>query len=186
MVGLATVDASHSDGLTVAIVGAECSGKTTLTQQLARRFGAPWVPEYSRSYLHGRATYDAGDVLAIAQGQHAAEATAANGQPLLFADTDLVVIKVWWDVRYGGSHPWVDATLAAQLSGSRQRCYLLPTPDIPWTPDPLREHPRDRPALHERYRKLLDTLGAEYLEVKGSQQQRLDIASDTVKRWLSR
>ncbi len=183
---MAAVDASNSDGLTVAIVGAECSGKTTLAEQLAQRFGAPWVPEYSRSYLHGRTTYDAADVLAIAQGQHAAETAASKGHPLLFADTDLVVIKVWWDVRFGGSHPWVDATLAAQLSSTRRRCFLLPTPDIPWTPDPLREHPRDRPALHERYRKLLDVLGAAYLEVTGSPQQRLDVASDAVARWLSR
>jgi nicotinamide riboside kinase len=186
VVGVAAVDAPHSDGLTVAIVGAECSGKTTLTEQLAQRFGVKWVREYSRSYLHGRTSYDADDVLAIAQGQHAAEIAAGHGEPLLFADTDLVVIKVWWEVRYGGSHAWVDTALAAQLSGARRRCYLVPTPDIPWAPDPLREHPRDRPALHARYLKLLAALGAEYLEVTGSPRQRLDTASEAVERWLSR
>ena len=183
---MASVDASNRDGLTVAIVGAECSGKTTLAEELARHFGAPWVPEFSRTYLAGTVSYDADDVVSIARGQYAAEEAATDRHALLFADTDLVVIKVWWDVRFGGGHPWVDATLAAQLTGERRRCYLLPTPDIPWTPDPLREHPHDRPALHARYRNLLDSLAARYVEVSGSPQQRLERAADAVNRWLSR
>jgi len=182
---VASVDAPNRDGLTVAIVGAECSGKTTLAEQLAQHFGVPCVQEFSRSYLAGKVSYDAADVIAIARGQYASE-TAANGHALLFADTDLVVIKVWWEVRFGGSHPWVDATLTAQLTGERRRCYLLPTPDIPWAPDPLREHPYDRPALHARYRKLLESLGAHYLEVSGPPQQRLERATDAVNGWLSR
>jgi nicotinamide riboside kinase len=184
-VGVASIDASNRGGLTVAIVGAECSGKTTLAEHLAQHFGVPWVPEFARTYLMDSVTYDADDVVAIARGQYAAETTAAGGHALLFADTDLVVIKVWWDVRFGGGQPWVDATLAAQLTGERRRCYLLPTPDIPWRPDPLREHPHDRPALHTRYRKLLDSLGARYVEISGSPQQRLARAARAVNRWLS-
>ena len=182
---MAAVDASNRDHLTVAVVGAECSGKTTLAEQLARRFGVPCVPEYSREYLATRESYDRDDVLAIARGQHAAEIAAGNGHALLITDTDLVVIKIWWDVRYGGSHPWVDATLSEQLSSAR-RCYLLPTPDIPWTPDPLREHPNDRPALHARYRALLDSLGVSYLEVSGTREQRLERAAAAISGWLSR
>ncbi len=83
MVGVARVDASNRSGLTVAIVGAECSGKTTLAAQLAQRFDAPCVVEYARVYLdRARAEdvgYDADDVLAIARGQHAAEAAATDG-----------------------------------------------------------------------------------------------------------
>lgn len=186
MVGLAAVDASNRNGLTVAVVGAECSGKTTLAAQLAQRFGVPWVPEFSRVYLAGKDAYDADDVLAIARGQYAAEVAATNEHTLLVADTDLVVIKVWWDVRYGGGHPWIDSTLMQQLTSIRRRCYLLPTPDIPWTPDPLREHPNDRPALHARYRALLETLGVRYLEVSGSPQDRRDRAAAAVNAWLSR
>jgi len=183
---VAAVDASNRNGLTVGVVGAECSGKTTLAAQLAQRFGVPWVPEFSRVYLAGKDAYDADDVLAIARGQHAAEVAATNDHTLLIADTDLVVIKVWWDVRYGGGHPWIDSTLAQQLTSERRRCYLLPTPDIPWMPDPLREHPDDRPALHARYRALLDALGVRYLEVSGSPQERLDRAAAVINGWLSR
>ena len=181
---MAPIDAANRAGLTVAIVGAECSGKTTLAEGLAQRFNAPSVPEYARDYLAGRTSYDAEDVLAIARGQHRAEAAMTHGTNLVFADTDLVVIKIWWSIRFGGSNAWVDATLDAQLAKGRARRYLLPTPDIAWVADGLRENPNDRPALHARYRQLLDTLGAEYVEIAGSPQQRLDRAAAAVARWL--
>lgn len=182
---MAAIDATNSRRLTVAIVGAECSGKTTLAEELALRFDTACVPEFSREYLAAGASYDQADVLAIAKGQYAAETAAGAAQSLLIADTDLVVIKVWWAVRYGGGHPWVDATLAEQLASER-RCYLLPTPDIPWAPDPLREHPNDRPALHARYRALLDSLGVDYLEVSGTREERLARAATAIEDWLSR
>ncbi len=182
---MAAIDVTNSARLTVAVVGAECSGKTTLADGLARRFDTACVPEFSRTYLAARASYDQADVLAIAKGQYAAEAAARAAQSLLIADTDLVVIKVWWEVRYGGTHPWVDATLAEQLARER-RCYLLPTPDIPWAPDPLREHPNDRPALHARYGELLDSLGVDYLEVSGTREERLARAAAVIEGWLSR
>jgi NadR type nicotinamide-nucleotide adenylyltransferase len=185
-VGVARIDAANGSRLTVAVVGAECSGKTTLASGLARRFAVPWVPEYAREYLAQRTRYEASDVLAIARGQQRAEDATTSQNDLVFADTDLVVIKVWWNVRYGGADDWIDTTLAALLSGDRARAYLLPTPDLPWTPDPLREHPNDRPALHARYKRLLDDLGVRYLEVSGSEDQRLDTASAAVRRWLSR
>ena len=182
---MAQVD-GNSSGLTVAVVGAECAGKTTLTAGLAKRFDAPWVPEYAREYLASRTRYDTDDVLAIARGQHRAEAAIARNADLIFADTDLVVIKIWWQVRFGGSHTRIDTQLNADLSNSRSRCYLLPTPDIPWIFDPLRENPKDRLALHARYRALLDSLGVRYLEVSGSPDQRLDRAAAAVIDWLNR
>ncbi len=186
---MALVDASNSGGLTVAIVGAECSGKTTLATQLAQRFDAPCVAEYARSYLNraraeGRIGYDAGDVLAIARGQQRAEAAASAGADLVIADTDLVVVKVWWAVRFSGDNAWLDGALHDAVAGPRKRVYLLTRPDIPWVPDPLRENPHDRMALHERYRALLNSLGVGYVELSGSAEERLDRAAAAVRGWL--
>jgi len=190
MVRVAHLDASHRSGLTVAIVGAECSGKTTLATQLAQRFDAPCVTEYARGYLErartdGRVGYDADDVLAIARGQQDAEAAAADGADLVVADTDLVVVKVWWEVRFGGTNAWIDGALRDALSSPRRRRYLLTRPDMPWVPDPLRENPLDRAALHERYRALLNALGVDYVEISGSPEQRLDRAAVAVLRWMN-
>jgi len=185
MVGVAAIDAADRGGLTVAIVGAECAGKTTLAQSLAAHYRAPWVPEFARAYLTGP-TYTSDDVREIARGQHAAETAAAAGAPLLFADTDLVVIKVWWDVRFGGNDRWVDAALADALSARRRRAYVLSIPDIPWVADVLRENPDDRPALHERYLRLLQSLGVDYVEVGGSREERSASAIRAVDAWINR
>ena len=186
---MARSDASSRRGLTVAVVGAECSGKTTLAGQLARRFDAPCVAEYARDYLErkraqGQLGYLADDVLAIARGQiHAEESAAANAR-LVIADTDLLVVKVWWEVRFGGNEPWLEGALRDQMTDPRRRAYLLTRPDFPWIADPLRENPLDRAALHERYRALLDSLGATYAELWGSPEQRLDHAAAAVRGWL--
>ena len=185
MVGVATIDAANRSGLTVAIVGAECAGKTTLAQSLAEHYRTPWVPEFARAYLTGP-TYTAEDVREIARGQHAAETAAASGAPLLFADTDLVVVKVWWDVRFGDGDRWVDAMLADALAAPRPRAYLLSIPDIPWVADALRENPQDRPALHARYRRTLQALGVDYVEVGGARGERLASAIRAVDAWLNR
>jgi len=180
---MATIDATHGNGLTVAVVGAECSGKTTLARELAEHFDAPCVPEYARAYLQGP-TYGPDDVLAIARGQH--ESELAEMGPLVIADTDLVVIKIWWQVRFGGANEFVDSTLRRAIAGPRGRAYLLAKPDIPWEPDPLRENPHDRPALHALYRGLLQSLGTDFVEIGGSREVRRARAIAVVERWLSR
>jgi NadR type nicotinamide-nucleotide adenylyltransferase len=184
-VGVVSIDAANRDGLTVAIVGAECTGKTTLARLLAEHYRAPWVPEYARAYLT-QPTYSRDDVRAIARGQHAAESIAAAGVPLVFADTDLVVIKVWLDVRFGGSDEAVDAMLADVLAAPRRRAYLLAVPDIPWVADALREAPNDRPMLHARYQRLLQSLGVDYVEIGGTREQRRVRAIAAVDAWISR
>jgi hypothetical protein len=69
----------------------------------------------------------------------------------VIADTDLTVIQVWWEEKYGELDPWI----AAQLERRSRRRYLLTLPDIPWEPDPMRESPHDRERLLVRYREIL-------------------------------
>jgi nicotinamide riboside kinase len=187
MVGMAAIDASRFTGLTVVLVGAESSGKTTLARQLSRQLGAPWLPEYARRHLAGRDSYAPGDVLAIARAQHAAEQRlVSTGHPLLIADTDLLVTRIWSEVRYGACPEWIDTTLHRMLLAPRRRLYLLPRPDVPWVADPLRENPRDRDALHARYRTALIELGATFLELTGSRRERMAAAEAAVLAELSR
>jgi len=178
-------DVTTPGGLTIVLVGAECSGKTTLARSLAARLGTPWVPEYARIYLTGRSGYTKSDVLAIARGQRRAEQSLRDtGHRLVIADTDLIVIKIWWEVRFGGSDPWLEAALEEDLAAPDRRFYLLPRPDFPWVGDPLRENPNDRAELHEHYRTLLDELGVQYLELIGSKRERLARAESAVRQMI--
>ena len=53
----------------IVVTGPESTGKSTLCEQLAKKYNTTWVPEYAREYLLklGRPyTYD--DLLIIARG----------------------------------------------------------------------------------------------------------------------
>lgn len=166
--------------LIICLTGAECTGKTTLARELADALQTPLVAEVSRDYLAGRASYGPEDVLAIARAQMAAEQAALKQSCLVVADTDLTVIQVWWEVRYGALHPWI----AQALEERSPRCYLLPAPDLPWEFDPLRESPHDRPRLHERYRQILQAGPFPVAEVTGAGPARFQQAHAAVAMWL--
>ena len=157
----------------ISIVGPESCGKTTLARALAKRFGAPWVEEYSRAYLAGRSAYDENDLGAIASGQLALEAQALKGAPpVLVLDTDMLVIRIWWQEKYGQAPDWVEAALRSQPD----RAYLLARPDLAWEPDPLRESRFDRERLFDVYREALAERGAMFGIVGGTDGARLQSA----------
>ena len=163
--------------LTVVLVGTESTGKTTLARGLADVLDAPWVGEFARDYLRAGEPYQATDVLAIAKGQHAAEQRALQDDPpLLIVDTDLLVTRIWSEIRFGHVDPWISTELAAVNAGGRQRLYLLPRPDIPWAPDPLRESASERDDLHQHYRRALIELNVDFTEIGGDRANRLSAA----------
>jgi nicotinamide riboside kinase len=171
--------------LVVAVVGAESAGKTTLATALASRLGAALVPEIAREYLTGRSSYDADDLREIARRQQRTERrlTARHGR-VVVADTDLVVVKVWWETRFGVLDEAIARALAEDVAKGNRR-YLLARPDIPWEPDPLRVNPLDRDVLHARYVAALEALDVEFEELTGSPAARLDAAAHAVGRWLA-
>jgi nicotinamide riboside kinase len=125
--------------------------------------------------------YTRHDVLAIARAQLATETAAlASGAPVVVADTDLSVIRVWWEERYGALDPW----LLHALRELTPRRYLLALPDLPWVPDSLRESPHDRARLLERYRLVLAELGFPYAEIGGAGAVRFERALAVVEEWL--
>ena len=68
----------NADCIKVVIFGPESTGKTTLSEQLARHYNSVWVPEYARKYLQDkwnneRKTCEPHDLLPIAIGQMALE-----------------------------------------------------------------------------------------------------------------
>src|SRR3954451_731501 len=63
----------------VCLIGPECTGKTTLAEELSRHFRAPWVPEFAREYAERVAReLTADDVEPIAQGELALIDAALN------------------------------------------------------------------------------------------------------------
>ncbi|MFU8817666.1 MAG: AAA family ATPase [Pseudomonadales bacterium] len=179
MVALVEEDQS---GIVLCVTGAECTGKTTLAASLAEAFHAPLVSEVARVYLEGRSGYTSNDVIGIAKAQLEAEQRAlADGARVVIADTDLTVIQVWWEEKYGELDPW----LVEALQNRTPRRYLITRPDIPWEADPLRESPHDRERLHQRYLEILDAAPFPYFEVTGNGRERFTRAYYQVGRWMA-
>lgn len=157
----------------IIITGPESSGKTTLAQELAQHYQTVWVPEFSRDYLNKlNRDYDEDDLLEIAKGQvkREDEFIEQHNPNLLICDTSLLVIKVWSNVKYKRCHPWI----LKQLDHRPVDLYLLTYPDIPWEPDPLREHPQQRDMLFDIYQQELQA--KTHTVVRGSWEQRLQTA----------
>ena len=154
----------------VVIVGPECTGKSTLSEALARHYNTVWVPEYARGYLENLVMgYQQTDLLSIARGQlRLEEMWSADANRLLLCDTDLLVIKIWSQFKYGNCDPFI----LNALNNSTRDLYLLTYVDIPWEEDPQREHPDKREELYQIYLKELKLGGTPFVEIKGSLAER--------------
>ncbi|UKN03577.1 ATP-binding protein [Paracrocinitomix mangrovi] len=156
----------------IAITGAECSGKTTLTEQLARHYGVKWVAEYARTFLDQTdGNYSQTDLDKIAEGQLRATC-ALNGTDLLLSDTEMLVMKVWSEYKYGSCSPYIEQLWEEQEFD----LYLLCKPDIPYEDDGLRENPNDRDELFEKYLTELADSGRRFIIIEGDHNQRLNQA----------
>jgi len=160
----------------VVVVGPESTGKTQLTQQLAAHYHVPWVHEVARDYLDKlQRPYRYQDLLQIAKEQVNLEQQVAQAH-CCFCDTDLLVIKVWSMIKYQKVHPWIEERLVQAPADF----YLLTTVDLPWEPDPLREHPMHREELFEVYQQQLNQYGFPHALVSGVGDLRLKNAIEQV------
>ena len=88
---------------------------------------------------------------------------ADSSAQLVFDDTDVLTHRIWFREKYGHTDPEIDAM---PLEGD---LYLLCAPDLAWTPDPLREHPKeaDRSRHFEMYKTELENNKKTYAVVSG-------------------
>ncbi|MGN7719559.1 AAA family ATPase [Chitinophaga sp. 22620] len=165
----------------IVVIGPESTGKSTLSEQLAAHFNTAWVKEYARGYLENlNRPYEQHDLLQIAEGQLRLEdETAARASNILICDTDLQVIKVWSEAKYGDCDPRILEMIAQR----QYDLYLLTYIDIAWTDDPLREHPlpSEREYFYNIYRDIVMNAGIPWADIRGDYEQRLKTAVEAVE-----
>lgn len=126
---------------TVTIIGAESTGKTSLSRTLADTLGGDWIPEFARPYLEvtdGITTTSS--MTAIWQGQLALQHVATRStRPYVMFDTDLYATIGYWKLPHVkprlGSCP--DRLIQDALS-RQSDLYLITKSTIPFEPDVLR------------------------------------------------
>jgi len=168
----------------IAITGPESTGKSWLTERLAAHFETNFVPEYSRSYLAKLSKpYGPADILAIAKGQRQQEIDASlDSRGFLFCDTEPIVTKIWSEHAFIHCDEWI----LQEIAGNPHDFYLLCNIDLPWEPDPLREHPHLRDYLFGLYLNELKNRNLPFAIVNGNDDLRLACAINIITdRFLS-
>lgn len=168
----------------IVVIGPESTGKSTLSAQLANELDTLWVPEYAREYLEqlGR-DYTEDDLLQMAKGQLQEEdMLSAKGNKVLICDTDLHVVKVWSESKYGRCNKWI----LEEIARRKYDMYLLTYIDVQWEDDPLREHPGDsqRHYFYNIYRDIVQQSGLPWADIRGNKEERLAIALEAISKQL--
>ncbi len=164
----------------VALLGAECTGKSTLAEALAAHFKAGLVTEYLREWcaLHGR-TPQRHEQAAIAAEQAARIEAASRAHDLVICDTTPLITALCSEHYFG------DTSLTAGALAFQRRCSLtlLCAPDLPWEADGfLRDGPGVRAAFDARLRDTLESHGLGWVDIAGGNDSRLTAAIAALQR----
>lgn len=126
----------------ITLFGAESTGKTTLSRQLAKRLGGQWLFEYARPYLeHTVNEITPRSMNAIWKGQKALQeqAGALTASPFIIQDTDLYSTIGYWNFPH-----WKETIgecpedLLRDASRLKSDMYIVTKSNIPFEQDPLR------------------------------------------------
>ena len=172
----------------VVIFGPESTGKTTISQQLARHYNTVWVPEYAREYLQKkwndqRKTCENEDLLPIAKGQMKLEnELAKKADKILICDTDLLETKVYSEAYYVGS---CDPVLEKYALENEYDLYLLTSIDIPWEKDDLRDKPHEREKMFNYFKNALEEYQRDFVILSGDKPTRLKTAISHIDKLLN-
>lgn len=158
-------------GRLVALLGAECTGKSTLAEALAAHFNAGLVTEYLREWCdtHGR-TPQQHEQAHIAAQQAARIEAAAQQHALVICDTTPLITALC------SQHYFNDDSLLASGLAFQRRCdlTLLCAPDLPWQPDGIqRDGPEVRARFDTRLRDALASTGLRWVDIQGDAAPRL-------------
>jgi NadR type nicotinamide-nucleotide adenylyltransferase len=166
----------------IVITGPECTGKSTLTRELAEYFQGPYIPEYARDYIEKlNRPYNYKDVLHIAETQLMQGTSAFADAKVIFFDTYLVITKIWFEVVYNRYPAWIEDEIKRQ----KMDLYLLCDTSIPWIADDVRENGGAmREVLYLKYQHELENMGCKYAVVKGIGQQRLTNAIEIIHHFF--
>ena len=163
----------------ICLIGAECTGKTTLAKALAAHFSSLWVPEHLRSFcdLQGRTPRADEQALIMRTQFEQEEQVAALARqtvcPYVVCDSAPLLTAIYSDFYFS------DRSLfeCAHVLHTRYALTLLLQPDMPWVSDGLqRDGDPARAAIHARLRHELHAMRHPRIEVSGSGDSRLQAA----------
>ena len=176
----------------IVVLGPESTGKSILSEALAKHYGVVDCKEYARQYLHENGTkYNFEELLTIAKGQLTLEQEAIKKAEQLFIqqsknkiviDTNMYVMKVWCEYVFNNCHTYI----LDEIHKRKYDLYLLCDIDLVWTPDEMREYPDEKPRqeLFAIYKDILINQNTPWGIVSGAGNQRTQNAIQLIDKFL--
>ncbi len=172
----------------IVIFGAESTGKTTLSRQLAKHYKTEWVPEFSREHCQKKwdekreiCNYE--DVIPIAVGQMKLEnERVKKANKVLICDTDIFETKIYSEVLNGR----VPQELNEAIKKNHYDLYLLTYIDVPWVADDVRDCPDKRDEMFEIFEDALISENKNYVLLKGNKETRLKKSIEIIDALLNK
>ena len=189
---LKEIIATNSKLQKIVVLGPESTGKSTLSEALAKHYGVVDCKEYARQYLHENGTkYNFEDLLTIAKGQLTIEQQAIQKAEQLFIeksknkiiiDTNMYVMKVWCEYVFNDCHTFI----LDQINKRSYDLYLLADIDLPWSADEMREYPDEKPRqeLFAIYKDILINQNTPWGIVSGAGDERTQNAIKLIDKVL--
>ena len=172
----------------IVLFGPESTGKTTLSEDLARHYQEPMVKEFMRDYLQEvwdseKRICEPEDMIPIARGQMEAEnRLSKQADRLIICDTNLLELKVYSEAYYDG---YCDPQLLKHALNNQYDLYFLTYIDVPWTQDDLRDKPHDREGMFQRFQNTLEKHQKPYFILKGSREERFKNAVKKIDQLIN-
>jgi len=167
--------------LKVVILGTESTGKTTLTEQLARHYNCSFVLEAGRDLIPDSTNFTFDDLLMVGR-EHAKRITEAilGGSPLVIIDTDIHITESYAKFVFNTSLQ-VDSAIYAINNAN---LYLYLNNDVPYYQDGTRLNNSDRDLLDISHRETLKAHRINLVEITGSWQKRFEQAVSEIDRLI--
>jgi nicotinamide riboside kinase len=167
----------------ICLIGAECTGKTTLAQALSEELNGLWVPEYLRTFCNARGrtpTVQEQAHIIETQYQHeesACQRASEEGKRWVFCDTAPLLTAIYSVFVFGDN-----ALLAsARTLHSRYALTLLLQPDIAWAADGMqRDGDHVRAPIQAMLEAQLAQIGRPVVRVSGTGTLRLAAALQAI------
>jgi HTH-type transcriptional regulator, transcriptional repressor of NAD biosynthesis genes len=172
---------------TVTIFGAESTGKTTLSRELAKALKAPWIFEYARPYLEQTVNeITPRSMTAIWRGQAALQRQIQEitASPYVIQDTDLFsTVGYWlfphWQEQLGK----MPARLLLDAAALQSDLYIFTKSNIPFEKDPLRYGGDEREASDQYWLDICEKFNLNYVILEDSSPtKRLNQALKAIKQ----
>lgn len=165
----------------VAVLGTESTGKTTLTERLAKHFNCSPVKEAGRDLIANSNSFEFDDLHLVAS-EHAKRIDKAvlEQSPLIIIDTDIHITKSYANFTF-------DKILDVEskiYNSNKADLYLYLKNDVEYVQDGTRLSESERNLLDISHRQILLQHNIDFTEITGDWEQRFDKAVTTIKQLI--